>query len=585
MRKTHILTMFLALLTTSALLTTFNIARISPVNADPWFWKPAYNDYAWSGVPDFDQRQWGTYIWQDMWGAWSHCGPVAVANSLWWLDSEYEPNPLFPPPMINDGFPLVKSYNPAWDDHSPSNVQPLIEHLAYLMDTDGRRTGLVHSGTNVNDMQAGLTHYLSWSGVNPKGDINGDGIVDLTDMNLVTAAFPSVPGSPNWNMAADIAPVTIGWPSATDNKVDLADVNMVATNFGKTGWFYEHTVLQPDFHYVEAEVERCQDVVLLIGYWIWTGSTWYREPGGHFVTVAGVDSADMMIALSDPVQDAFETGMIPQGRIPFPHVHPPLEPPYITHNDAMFVSQDIYQAVSLPLLGFPPFPPGQGGTWALVNFASWRPMPPFFAVVEAAVITSPYVIDVAVTNVTTSKTGCLPRETVCRNQSSTNMTCGVYPTVANQGEVNTTFTVTAYANLTAFETQTVTLAPGQNTTLTFTWNTSGTTEYDKYTMSASASATLDSDPSDDTFTGDTLMVTHMGDIDGNKKVEVLDIAKIAQGFGAERVTNSSSPKYRQYWHSTPCAKCPHPPNCDIDDNGKIETKDVAYACKFFGWVG
>ncbi|MCJ7469874.1 hypothetical protein MUO74_05165, partial [Candidatus Bathyarchaeota archaeon] len=61
------------------------------VRADPWYWKPNYDDYVPSGVPDFDQRQGGTYQWVNQAQQWSHCGPVAVANSLWWLDSEFEP--------------------------------------------------------------------------------------------------------------------------------------------------------------------------------------------------------------------------------------------------------------------------------------------------------------------------------------------------------------------------------------------------------------------------------------------------------------------------------------------------------------
>jgi len=35
------------------------------------------------------------------------------------------------------------------------------------------RTGIQHIGTNVWDMQAGIAQYLSWSGVNPLGDVNG----------------------------------------------------------------------------------------------------------------------------------------------------------------------------------------------------------------------------------------------------------------------------------------------------------------------------------------------------------------------------------------------------------------------------
>jgi hypothetical protein len=544
---------------------------------EPYYWKPSYADYAPSGMPDFDQRQWGTYNWVDLWGAWSHCGPVAVANSLWWLDSEYEPNQSLPP-VISDGFPLVKSYSlGVWDDHDPLNVPPLVEHLAFLMDTDGRRTGLAHSGTNVNDMQAGLTHYLSWTGVNPKGDVNGDGIVNMTDIDLVAAAFGSKPGMAGWNMACDVS-VTTSYPPTTNNKIDASDVYLVALNIWKTGLFYEHTVNQPDFSYVEMEVEKCQDVVLLIGYWMWTGSSWYREPGGHYVTVAGIDSTDMMMAISDPVQDAFETGMIPQGRIPIPHPHLPPEPPYITHNDASLVSQDIYNAVYFS----PPFPPCPGGTWALNNFASWRPMPPYFAVVEAAVVTSEIPHDVAVTNVTTIKTGCVPCETVCKG-----MNMEVYVTVKNHGFWNETFDVTVYANSTAFGVQTVKVDADQSTTLTFVWNTSSAVEYENYTIGAIASMVIgESDLTDNSFTDGTLTVTHMGDITGDGKVEIADLSRVNAAYGSVRVNDPLDPKYGQYWHPPkipPCPTCPHTPNTDVTGDRKVEIADLSRTSGNFGW--
>ena len=118
-----------------------------------WYLKDAYLDYAPSGVPDFDQRQdeWGIgsapgeLDWQ-----WTHCGPVAAADSLWWFDSKFEPQPVGPsggpPPMIpyNDDYSLVSTYataDPRWDDHAPQNVAPFVDDLAWYMDTDGTRTG------------------------------------------------------------------------------------------------------------------------------------------------------------------------------------------------------------------------------------------------------------------------------------------------------------------------------------------------------------------------------------------------------------------------------------------------------------
>ncbi|MCD6344212.1 MAG: hypothetical protein J7M17_01215, partial [Anaerolineae bacterium] len=93
-----------------------------PDDDDPiWgVWQP-WQDYAPNGMPDFDQKQGG---WQSMFTPqWTFCGPVAAANSLWWFDSKFEPNPISPLPY-NDNYPLVQTYDPsgAWDDHDPLNV-------------------------------------------------------------------------------------------------------------------------------------------------------------------------------------------------------------------------------------------------------------------------------------------------------------------------------------------------------------------------------------------------------------------------------------------------------------------------------
>lgn len=527
---------------------------------DPWYYKPAQTDYAPSGVPDFDQRQGGTYIWQDMWQQWSHCGPVAAANSLWWLDSEFEPNPI-PPPIINDGFPLVQTYG-QWDDHATQNVAPLVEHLAFLMDTDGRRTGLAHSGTNVNDMEAGLAHYLSWTGVNPAGDVNGDGVVDTTDGNIITAAYGSTPGMANWNLAADIWPASISYPPAADNIVNMNDQILWANNLGRTGMFYEHTVMQPDFLFIEEEVKRCQDVVLLVGYYIFDNGQWYREPGGHYVTVAGVDSTNIKLALSDPVQDAFESGLIPEGRIPVLHMHLPPEPPYITHNDAQYVSQDIYNVAQIT----PQWPPCPGGNWMLVNFASWRPAPPYFAVIESAVVTSPLAEhDLAVINVTTSKQGCTPAPTIGRNY-----TLQINVTVQNQGgyvesffDVWTELSLVMPPPITVGPITVASLAPGETTTLTFNWNTIGAA-YGNYTVTGVVETV-----SGETETGDNrlnniyIFVTLPGDFNGDKKVNILDAITLSNSFNSKL----GDPNWN--------------PNADINGDNKVNILDAIVLGNYF----
>jgi len=262
-----------------------------------WYYKPGnWTDYALSGMPDFDQKQdaWTNPITQN----WSYCGPVAVANCLWWFDSANDPNPPGPP-SIKDNYTMVTSYNPGgWDDHHTSNVEPLVNELAYWMDTDGQRTGSQHSGTNVHDMEWGIDVYL--------------------------------------------------------------------LNRSFYGPYYEKTVQWPDFYWIEDEVERCEDVILLLGFYryfeVEPELYYFERVGGHYVTVAGVNSNATKIGLSDPYWDNAEAGG--PGRVPVAHAYPHNA---TVHNDTQYVSHDTYDVVQIP----PPFwplniPPG---TWALQNYA------------------------------------------------------------------------------------------------------------------------------------------------------------------------------------------------------------------------
>ena len=57
------------------------------------------------------------------------------------------------------------------------------------------------------------------------GIINNDEVVDIYDVVIVSIAFGSEPGDPNWNQAADIN---------NDGIVDIYDVVIVASVFGKS---------------------------------------------------------------------------------------------------------------------------------------------------------------------------------------------------------------------------------------------------------------------------------------------------------------------------------------------------------------
>ncbi|MFA5374767.1 MAG: hypothetical protein WC455_03300 [Dehalococcoidia bacterium] len=243
-----------------------------------WYWKPGgFIDYALSGMPDFDQKQ-------DDWSltaaapTWSYCGPVAMANSLWWFDSEMEPNPVAPP-TVNDGYPLVQSYSPVgaalWDDHDTQNVIPFVDDLAMRMDTDGQKTGDDHAGTYIEDMEDAINQYLIDKGLDDE--------------------------------------------------------------------YYVHVVKSPEFDWIAGEIKRCQDVVLLLGFWqLQTDPThdsqgeWVRV-GGHYVTCAGVNTDTSQLGVSDPYRDNAEAGN--PGRVPAAHTYPHNSS---VHNDAQYVSHDIF---------------------------------------------------------------------------------------------------------------------------------------------------------------------------------------------------------------------------------------------------
>jgi parallel beta-helix repeat protein len=56
------------------------------------------------------------------------------------------------------------------------------------------------------------------------GDVNHDGIVDISDAISMAAAFGSYPGHPNWNGQEDLN---------HDGQIDILDVIILASNFGK----------------------------------------------------------------------------------------------------------------------------------------------------------------------------------------------------------------------------------------------------------------------------------------------------------------------------------------------------------------
>jgi len=185
--------------------------------------------------------------------------------------------------------------------------------------------------------------------------------------------------------------------------------------------------------------------------------------------------------------------------------------------------------------------------------------------------------DIGITTLITSKTAV--GQDFCLNVSAK---------IINYGVEAETFNVTTYANTTPIGTfLNITLANRNSTTLTFLWNTTGVAK-GNYTIKAYAWPVPDEiDTTDNTYIDGWVTVAMPGDITSPEgipdgKVDMRDDYLVARGFGAEHVTDPNDPRYCQYWHKTPCGSCPHTPNADTNNDGKIDMRDIYVVARNFG---
>jgi len=273
-----------------------------------------------------------------------YCAPVAEANSLWWLDKRWDHIEIFTDP-INAGGYIGGDIN----HDGVADILDLVQDLARYMDTNGQRTGSLHTGTFLSD--------------------EGDGIYNfLHDYRLHDKLY--------------------------------------ATSF----WFESCQWLFP---FLADEVYACEDVKLDLGFYrveecfgaAGNGEITWTQVGTHAVTVAGVDSQSMQLAISDPDNDAAEAGFPgvvrpePQGHLPHPG-YSDIE----SHNFEWNASHDIYTVVDLHapfqmcvLQNYPGKINLPQGEWSGPFQTFWAPFFPdcvpgmIVTTVEAAVIVSPII--------------------------------------------------------------------------------------------------------------------------------------------------------------------------------------------------
>ncbi len=192
-------------------------------------------DYAPAGLPDFDMRQadWQTTIVSRT--AWTHDGPVALADLLWWRDAAAEAGTT-PPPAVSDSYPLVESYGP-WDDHDAQNVVPLVADLAARMDVNGD-----HPGADLEDLAAGLNAYLAAKGLadaydvtvrrSPSFDWVRDAVKQHEQALLLLGFWELQPGG--WKRLGGHY-VAVAGAACTEDQIAFSDPFRDAAEFGWPG--------------------------------------------------------------------------------------------------------------------------------------------------------------------------------------------------------------------------------------------------------------------------------------------------------------------------------------------------------------
>jgi parallel beta-helix repeat protein len=161
--------------------------------------------------------------------------------------------------------------------------------------------------------------------------------------------------------------------------------------------------------------------------------------------------------------------------------------------------------------------------------------------------------DIEITGITTSK-----------NVVGQGYNLLINATIMNYGVYTEVFNVTSYVNTTLITSQTIVLASGSFTTITFTWNTTGFA-YGNYTLWSYAEPVQgETFTSDNNSTDGWVTVTILGDVNGDFKCEGKDIAIIAKAYGSLE------------------GQAGYVPNADINDDGRIDGKDIAVAAKYYG---
>jgi len=190
-------------------------------------------------------------------------------------------------------------------------------------------------------------------------------------------------------------------------------------------------------------------------------------------------------------------------------------------------------------------------TTKLLDNTSGNPQPIPHTIINGIVVVVG--ADIAITEIQ------LPRTVVNATVMAINVTA------ANLGNFTASFSVTLYYDSNEIATQAVAdLGPSSSRLLTFTWNTTLIPK-GNYTISAYAPPVIgENNVANNRLVDGWVVVTILGDVTGDGRVDILDIFVVAKAFGSKR----GEPRYD--------------PNADLDNNGEVNILDIFKVAKEFG---
>jgi murein DD-endopeptidase MepM/ murein hydrolase activator NlpD len=181
------------------------------------------------------------------------------------------------------------------------------------------------------------------------------------------------------------------------------------------------------------------------------------------------------------------------------------------------------------------------------------------------VATDPYIVtcndtSIMLRNINTAITDV----TISKKFVGQGYSLSINTTVQNQGNLDETFNATVYTNETTLAAFTdIALTSGSSTTLALAWNTTGLA-YGNYSISAYAPPVEgEIYTADNILAEDWVLVTIPGDINGDRRVNILDAIKIANSFNSKLGDAN--------WN----------PNADINGDDKVNILDAIKLANHF----